>query len=105
MPWSVTALGAGGVALGVASYFWISGLVDHGRLAATCAPTHSCEASAIDAAHGELVAGDVAGVAGASLGALGVGLLLLGRTPRQTSLSATLLPMARGIMVGVAGNL
>jgi hypothetical protein len=102
--WSIATLGAGGVALGVASYFWISGLVNHGRLESTCGGTHSCAPSAVDAAHGDLVVGDVAGVAGASLGAIGIGLLLFGRTPRQPPLSATLAPIPRGIMLGVGGD-
>jgi hypothetical protein len=104
MPWSIATLGAGGVALGVASYFWISGLVNRGRLESTCGPGHSCTPSAVDSAHGDLVVGDVAGVAGASLGAIGMGLLLFARTPRQPSLSATLAPTPRGIMLGVGGD-
>jgi hypothetical protein len=74
----VALLGAGGVGLAVASYFWVSGLGDRSTMESGCAKTHSCAQSDIDAAHGKLVAGDVVGAAGVVAAVVGAGLLLFG---------------------------
>jgi hypothetical protein len=88
----ISVLGAGTAMLGIAAYLWASGNADHATLQSTCAPSHTCSQSAVDSAHFRLVAGDLLGVSGVVLGALGAGWLIVGRT---ASPSATV-----GVQVG-----
>jgi hypothetical protein len=103
--WAVAALGAGGVALGVASYLWISGLGDHSTLVSGCGQGHDCNPSDVDSAHRKLVAGDIVGGAGIALGALGVGILVLGRSSAPQTMAVVLHPVAGGALLGVDGRL
>jgi hypothetical protein len=105
LAWPVAILGAGGVALGVASYLWISGLSDHSSLVSTCGPQHDCSTSAVDAAHGKLVAGDIVGGAGIALGAIGVGILVFGRGSAPPTTAIALHPVAGGAVLGLRGSL
>jgi hypothetical protein len=73
----VCVSGAGAAMLGIAAVLWVSGNADHARMQSTCAPAHTCSQSAVDSAHGRLVAGDVLGVSGVVVGALGVGWLIM----------------------------
>jgi hypothetical protein len=77
--------GAGAAMLGIATFLWVSGNADHATMQSTCAPTHTCSQAAVDSAHRRLVAGDVVGISGVVVGALGVGWLLIGtRSPPAT---------------------
>jgi hypothetical protein len=69
---------AGAAMLGIAAALWVSGNSDHATMQSTCAPTHTCSQSTVDSAHGRLVAGDVLGVSGVVVGAVGIGWLIFG---------------------------
>jgi hypothetical protein len=103
-PWYFAMLGTGALALGTASYFWISGLADHGRLASTCGVSHSCSPSAVDSAHSDLVVGDVVGAAGGSLAMLGLTLLIFRHGGRQPAATAMWQPVPGGALLGIQGS-
>ena len=103
-PWFLAALGTGALAIGTASYFWISGLEDHARLESTCGVSHSCSASAVHSAHSDLVIGDVVGLTGGSLAVVGLTLLLFRHGVRQPAATATLQPMPGGGVLGIQGS-
>jgi hypothetical protein len=102
--WPIAAMGAGGIALAAASSFWISGLNEHAMLVSGCGTTHSCSPSEVDSAHQKLVVGDVTAVGGVALIALGVGILILGRTP-AVRVAAAVHPVPGGALIGVRGDL
>jgi len=96
----LAVVGAGAIAFGVASYFWISGVSEHSNLASTCAPSHSCDPSAVDSAHAKLVAGDVVGGVGVGLLAVGAGIFLFGgKKPAQPALALSLHPRTGGSLL------
>jgi hypothetical protein len=99
----IAVLGGGAVMLGIASYFWASGNSDHAALQSSCAPTHTCSESAVEAAHGRLVLGDVLGVSGALVAALGVGWLLYDLGHSHAA-SVTVDVGGREARVGVQGS-
>jgi hypothetical protein len=74
----VVLMAAGGVALGVASALWVSGLGDRSSMEGDCAQSHTCPQSSIDSARGKLVAGDIVGGVGVVAAATGLGILLFG---------------------------
>jgi hypothetical protein len=88
----ITLIAAGAAGVGLASYFWLSGLGDRSTMASGCAPTHACAPSAVDSARGKLVIGDVSGGIGIAAAALGAGFLVFGQGQR---------PAASGAVVGV----
>jgi hypothetical protein len=91
----VALLGAGGVALGVASYFWASGLSDRSTMANSCAKLHNCSQSLIDASRNKLVAGDVIGITGVVAAAIGAGMIVFGGSsgpPRDTPVAVEPVP-------------
>jgi hypothetical protein len=92
----------------VASYFWASGLSDHSSLGSTCASTHSCSQSAVDAGKAKLVAGDVSGGLGILAAAAGVGILVFGHGHQQAqttgSAAVHVQPVPGGAAVGVLGR-
>jgi hypothetical protein len=104
-PWFLAALGSGVLAIGTASYFWISGLEDHARLESTCGVSHSCSPSSVDSARSDLVIGDVVGLAGGSLAVVGLALLLFHHGARQPAATPTLQPMPGGGVLGIQGSL
>jgi hypothetical protein len=77
----IALMGTGVAALGVASYFWLSGLTDHSTMASGCAVTHACTQSAVDADKTKLVVGDVLGGVGIVAAAIGAGILVFGHPP------------------------
>jgi hypothetical protein len=99
-------IGVGVAGLGVASYFWLSGLGDHSTMGSGCAVTHSCTQSAVDAGQAKLVAGDVAGGLGIVAAAIGTGILLFGgpRAPAPSSAALQVRPVAGGAAIGVLGR-
>jgi hypothetical protein len=101
----IVTLVAGGVALGVASYFWISGLADHSTLESTCGPGHTCSRSAVDAAHEKLVVGDVVGGVGIGLVALGGGMLVFAAGVSRPAPTAGFRSMPAGAVFGLRGKL
>lgn len=103
--WSIGAIGGGGAALGVASYFWISGLTTHSRLVSTCGPTHSCSPSSVDSAHGELVVGDVVAGAGIALAIAGAAMLVFGHRTAPPAPAATFQLVPGGGVLGLSGIL
>jgi hypothetical protein len=103
-PWFFAAIGAGVLAIGTASYFWISGLEDRARLESTCGVSHSCAPSSVDSARSELVIGDVVGLTGGSLAVVGLALLLFHQGARQAGATATLQPMSGGGVLGIQGS-
>ncbi len=105
LAWPLAIVGAGGVALAAASYLWISGLSDHSSLVSTCGPQHDCSTSSVNAAHTKLVAGDIVGGAGIALGALGVGILVFGRSSAQQPMAVAVHPLAGGALLGLRGFL
>jgi hypothetical protein len=105
LAWPLVILGAGGVALGVASYLWVSGLSDHSSLVSTCGVQHACSTSAVDAAHGKLAAGDVVGGAGIALAAIGAGILVFGGGSTQQPMAVAIHPLAGGALLGLRGSL
>jgi hypothetical protein len=85
----ITLMGTGVAALGVASFFWLSGLSDHSTMGSGCAVTHSCTQSAVDAGQAKLVVGDVAGGLGILAAGVGTGILVFGqRSPRASESTA-----------------
>jgi hypothetical protein len=103
--WSIGTIVAGGVALGVASYLWISGLADHSNLVSTCGPSHNCSHSAVDSAHGKLVAGDVVGGVGIGLVAIGVGTLVFTVSVSRPAQTSALRYAPESVLFGVSGRL
>jgi hypothetical protein len=103
LPIALMGVGAAGVA--VASYFWLSGLSDHSTLGSSCAPTHSCSQSDVDAGQAKLLAGDVAGGLGILAAGIGAGILLFGqghpRAPAAGSTAVDVHPVAGGAAIGV----
>jgi hypothetical protein len=102
--WPIAAMGAGSIALAAASSLWISGLNDRATLVSGCGTTHSCAPSEVDSAHQKLVIGDVTAVGGVAFIALGVGILILGRTP-AARVTAAIHPVPGGALIGVRGDL
>jgi hypothetical protein len=104
----IVLLGVGAAGLAVASYFWLSGLSDHSSLGSSCAPTHSCAQSDVDAGQGKLVAGDVAGGLGVVAAAIGAGILLFGgghpHAQASGSTAVDVHPVAGGAAIGVVGR-
>jgi hypothetical protein len=109
----VALLGAGGVALGVASYFWASGLADRSTMASGCALTHVCPQSQIDASRNKLIAGDGIGITGVLAAGVGAGILIFGGsgTPRDAPAperprvsSLALEPLSGGAQLQVGGR-
>jgi hypothetical protein len=98
----IALLGGGAALLGIASYLWVSGNSDHATMQSTCAATHTCSQSAVDSAHGRLVAGDVLGVSGALVVALGAGWLLLGQEHAPVHVGLGVGPRAAAL--GVQGS-
>jgi hypothetical protein len=101
----IATFAAGGVALGIASYFWITGLDAHATLGSTCAPTHSCAESSVESAHDKLVIGDVAGGIGLGLAAIGVGLLILRGHAARPSLVVAFSQAPGGALLSLGGDL
>jgi hypothetical protein len=101
----IALMGIGAAGLAVASYFWASGLSDHSTLGSTCAATHSCSQSAVDAGQAKLIAGDVSGGLGVVAAAVGLGILVFGHGQPQTQASGTtslhVQPVAGGAAIGV----
>jgi hypothetical protein len=95
---------AGGAGLAVASYFWLAGLGEHSRMASSCAPTHTCPDSEIDAARGKLLAGDVVGGGAIVAAAVGVGLLVFGHGSAREAPAVALQPLRGGALAGVEGR-
>jgi hypothetical protein len=84
-------LAGAGLSLGIATYFWISGLGDRSSLESSCAAAHACSSSAVDSAHGKLVAGDILGGVGIALAGVGTWLYVT-RPPAPDARSAGLGP-------------
>jgi hypothetical protein len=105
LAWPISAIGAGGLAFAGASYLWISGLNARAALVSGCGVTRSCSPSDVDSARRTLVIGDVTAGAGVALVALGVGILLLGRTPAARAVAVAIHPVPGGALLGVSGNL
>jgi hypothetical protein len=103
--WTIATFGAGGIAVGTASYLWISGLGDHSTLVSTCGKTHSCAPSAVDSAHRQLVIGDIVGAAGIGLVAVGIGLLVFTRPAVQPTLAVSLDPIPGGALLSLSAGL
>jgi hypothetical protein len=101
----IALIGVGAASLGVASYFWLSGLSDHSTLGSGCAVTHSCTQSAVDAGQAKLVVGDVLGGVGIVAAGIGVGILLFGQPPPRAAASASAGLDVRPIAGGAAVDL
>jgi hypothetical protein len=104
----IALLGAGAASVGVASFFWLSGLSDHSTMASGCATNHSCSQSAVNSAQSKLVIGDVLGGVGIVAAAVGVGILVFGGPQQQASTSTGaafyVQPGPGGAAVGVLGR-
>jgi hypothetical protein len=100
----IVLVAAGGVGVGVASYLWASGLSDRSDMQSSCAKTSSCPQSRIDSARGKLIAGDVVGGVGVVAAAVGVGLLVFGRSSTPQTTQIGLEPLAGGGYVGMRGS-
>jgi hypothetical protein len=100
----IALLGGGAVALGVASYFWASGLSDRSDMASSCAITHNCSQSRIDASKNKLVAGDVIGITDIVAAAIGAGIFVFGGSsaPRDTPVAVE--PLAGGAQLQLHGR-
>jgi len=108
LAWPIAFFGVGAAGVGVASYFWLSGLADRSTMASGCAATHACSQSAVDSAHGKLVAGDVAAGVGVVAAAIGAGILLFGQgSPTREPAAAASIdarPLPGGAAFDVAGH-
>jgi hypothetical protein len=100
----IAAFAGGAISLGIASYFWISGLADHDSLASSCAGTHSCSQASVTSAHDKLVIGDVAGGIGIGLAALGAGIFLFGGGKRP-AVGVAISGVAGGGLIQFGGTL
>jgi hypothetical protein len=100
----VSAFAAAGVALGIGSYFWITGLSEHATLGSTCAPTHSCSESSIESAHDKLVIGDVAGAIGVGLAVIGVATVILRGHTARPSLVVAFSQAPGGALLSLGGD-
>ena len=101
----ISLLGGGAAAIGVASYFWLSGLSDHSSMGSGCAVTHSCSQSAVNAGQTKLVVGDVLGGVGVLAAAAGVGVLIFGHASAQAPAAAVVVqPAAGGAAASVVGR-
>ncbi len=100
----IALMGAGGVGLAVASYFWLAGLSDRSSMASGCATTHTCPQSQIDSARGKLVAGDVVGGAGIVAAAIGAGLLVFGSSAAPSPSPVAIEPVLGGARIDVRGR-
>jgi hypothetical protein len=104
----IALIGVGAAGVGVASYFWLSGLADHSSMGTGCAVTHSCSQSAVDAGQAKLVAGDVAGGLGLVAAAIGTGILVFGSSHPQAGAAGGAMigirPVAGGGAVDVVGR-
>jgi hypothetical protein len=101
----LTLIGAGVASLGVASYFWLSGLSDHSTMGSGCAVTHSCTQSAVDAGQAKLVVGDVLGGLGIVAAGIGAGILLFGQPPSPAPATGSATLDVRPIAGGAAVDL
>ena len=98
-------IGVGVAGLGVASYFWVSGLEDRAQMESTCAPSHSCSAAAVSGAQGNLQVGDVAGGAGILAAAVGTLLYLTrGHGPAKGAPPVELRVVAGGAVIDLGGR-
>jgi hypothetical protein len=104
----IALIGVGVASLGVASFFWLSGLSDHSTMGSGCAVTHSCTQSAVDAGQAKLVVGDVTGGLGIVAAGIGAGILLFGQPPARTPASGStrldVRPVAGGAAVDLTGH-
>jgi hypothetical protein len=101
----IALIGVGVASLGVASYFWLSGLSDHSSMGSGCAVTHSCTQSAVDAGQAKLVVGDVAGGLGIVAAGIGAGILLFGHSPSRAPASGSAGLDVRPVAGGAAVDL
>jgi hypothetical protein len=101
----IATFAAGGVALGIGSYFWVTGLDAHATLGSSCAATHSCSESSVESAHGKLVIGDVAGGIGLGLAVIGVGLLIFRGHVAPPSLVVAFCQAPGGGVLSLGGDL
>jgi hypothetical protein len=96
-------LGAGAVGLGVAAYFWTSGLQERSTLQSTC--YSHCTDAQVDAARTKLVVGDVVAAVGIASAVVGGGILVWGRpSATVTTASLTAVPTPGGAAVGLQGR-
>jgi hypothetical protein len=104
----IALMGIGAASLGVASYFWLSGLSDHSTMGSGCAVTHSCSQSAVDAGQAKLVVGDVVGGLGVVAVGIGAGILVFGHPsshlPASGSTQLDLRPLAGGAALDLTGR-
>jgi hypothetical protein len=104
----IVLLGAGAASIGVASFFWLSGLSDHSTMGSGCAVMHSCSQSAVDAGQSKLLVGDVMGGVGLLSAAVGAGFLLFGHGQPQAPASGSAMlqvqPLAGGAAIEVLGR-
>jgi hypothetical protein len=102
----IALIAVGGVGLGVASYFWASGLSDHSTMASStgCSQTHTCSQSEIDSARGKLIAGDVVGGASLVAAAVGVGLIVFGGSSAPQATPVAVEPLPGGGLLQMRGR-
>jgi hypothetical protein len=100
----IALMGAGGVGLAVASYFWVTGLSDRSAMASGCAPTHTCPQSEIESARGKLIAGDVIAGAGTVAAAIGAGLLVFVSSAAPRLAPVAIEPVLGGARIDVRGR-
>jgi hypothetical protein len=100
----IALMGAGGVGLGVASYFWLAGLSDRSTMASGCATTHTCPQSQIDSAREKLVVGDVVGGAAIVAAAVGAGLLVFGASAAPSLTPVAIEPVLGGARIDLHGR-